>query len=214
MDENKKAVAIFNKLAELYQQRFMNVDLYADTFDFFCGTLEKNNPEVLELACGPGNISRYILNKRPDIQLLGTDGAPNMVELARRNNPEANFEVMDARDMRKLNRTFDGLICGFCLPYFSIQETKQLIQDAAWVLRERGLIYLSTMEDEYQKSGLRKGSTGDEVFMHYYLASDLEPILKEAGFHLLKTERKLSTGADGTIVTDLILVAQKSIERI
>lgn len=211
MDENKKAVAVFNKLADLYQQRFMNVDLYADTFNFFCETLETTKPEVLELACGPGNISRYILNKRPDIQLLGTDLAPNMVELARRNNPEANFEVMDARDMFKLNRTFDGLICGFCLPYFSMQETKQLIQYAARVLREKGLIYLSTMEDEYQKSGLRKGSTGDEIFMHYYLASDIEPMLEEAGFHLLLKERKLTTGSDGATVTDLVLVARKSI---
>ena len=214
MDENKRAVAVFNKLADLYQQRFMNVDLYADTFDFFCGVLGKNNPEVLELACGPGNISRYLLHKRPDIQLLGTDLAPNMVELARGNNPEARFDVMDARVMRKLNRTFDALICGFCLPYFSMQETKQLIQDAAGVLKEEGLIYVSTMEDDYGKSGLRKGSTGDEIFMHYYLASDLEPLLKEHGFNLLKAERKLSTGNDGIVVTDLILIARKSTERI
>lgn len=214
MDENKKAVAVFNKLADLYQQRFMNVDLYADTFDFFCEALGKNNPEVLELACGPGNISRYLLNKRSDIQLLGTDLAPNMVELARSNNPEGRFEVMDAREMRKLNRTFDALICGFCLPYLSMPETEQLIKDAAAVLREKGLIYVSTMEDDYEKSGLRKGSTGDEIFMHYYLASDLEPMLKRAGFQRLLTQRKLTIGNDGAEVTDLILVAQKLIERI
>lgn len=214
MNKNKRAVAVFNKLADVYQQRFMNVDLYADTFDFFCEALGKNSPEVLELACGPGNISRYILNKRPDIQLLGTDLAPNMVALARRNNPEARFEVMDARELCKLDKIVDAVVCGFCLPYFSMKETEQLIQDVARVLRDDGVIYLSTMEDDYEKSGLRKGSSGDEIFMHYYLASDLEPMLKKAGFQVIRMERKLTTGNDGATVTDLILIARKSIEKI
>ncbi|MFK8007357.1 MAG: hypothetical protein AB8H03_13345 [Saprospiraceae bacterium] len=36
MDQNKIAVDVFNKLAKTYQDKFMNVDLYKDSFDFFC----------------------------------------------------------------------------------------------------------------------------------------------------------------------------------
>ena len=35
MDKNKIAVGVFDKLATLYQEKFMDVNLYSDTFDFF-----------------------------------------------------------------------------------------------------------------------------------------------------------------------------------
>ena len=54
MDQNKIAVDVFNKLAKTYQDKFMNVDLYKDSFDFFCQNIKNENAEILDLACGPG----------------------------------------------------------------------------------------------------------------------------------------------------------------
>ena len=45
MDKTRNAVSIFDKLAILYQDKFMNVDLYGDTFDFFCAALKKRMRE-------------------------------------------------------------------------------------------------------------------------------------------------------------------------
>ena len=58
MDKNKIAVGVFDKLATLYQEKFMDVNLYSYTFDFFCDTIEKQNAGLLEIACGPGNIAQ------------------------------------------------------------------------------------------------------------------------------------------------------------
>ena len=73
MDKSKIAVAIFNKLAKMYQDKFMNVDLYSESFDLFCNAIQKENATILEIACGPGNITKYLLNKRPDFNILGID---------------------------------------------------------------------------------------------------------------------------------------------
>jgi hypothetical protein len=35
----------------------MEMDLYNDTFDLFCNSIEKENADMLELAYGPGNIT-------------------------------------------------------------------------------------------------------------------------------------------------------------
>src|SRR6218665_64086 len=115
MDKNQKAVAIFDKLATLYQSKFMDVSMYAVGLDLFCTTVKKE-AAVLELACGPGNITRYLLNKRPDLKIMATDLAPNMVTLGKANNHEAEFILLDCRDLLVLNRKFDAVICGFCLP--------------------------------------------------------------------------------------------------
>lgn len=208
MDKSQSAVNIFNKYAKEYADKFMDVNLYANTFDFFCDTVQNQNAEVLELACGPGNITKYILNKRPDFKILGLDLAPNMVELAKVNNPSAEFKIMDCRDILKLKKMFDALMCGFCLPYLSKEETVQLIKDASTLLKSEGIFYISTMEDDYSKSGFKKGSKGDEIYMHYYQGDFLTDTLIENGFTVLKTERIYSQMLEEP-VTDLVLIAKK-----
>ena len=209
MNKTQIAVDVFNKYANSYQEKFMDVSLYGDTFDLFCKSIERKNADILELACGPGNITKYLLEKRPDFKILGTDLAPNMISLAKINNPTAEFQLMDCKDIDKLEKRYDGIMCGFCLPYLSKEETLKLIQDFAKILNTGGVIYISTMEDDYSKSALKKGSGGDEIFMHYHETGYLTAALKENGFHLLDVQRKHSVMTDGTKVVDLILIAQK-----
>ena len=208
MDKNKIAVEVFNKMASAYEGKFMDVSLYGDTFDFFCNQI-KNKGEVIELACGPGNITKYLLNKRPDLTILGTDLSANMIELAKKNNPTAEFQLMDCRDIGKIEKKYDAIMCGFCLPYLSKEETSQLIHDASKVVKPKGVLYLSTMEDDYEKSAFKKGSGGDEIFMHYYRAKFLSETLKKNNFTILDLKRKESVMTDGTEVVDLIIIAGK-----
>ncbi len=209
MDKTNIAVHVFNKYADLYESRFMNVDLYADTLDYFCDNIITANAAILELACGPGNITRYLLKKRPDFKILATDLAPNMLQLAATNNPSAEFMLMDCRAISSMHTMYDGIMCGFCLPYLDREEVSQLIKDCAALLLPGALLYLSTMEDEYSKSGYRKASTGDEIFMHYYKAAFLMDLLTENDCKIIDCKRKVYPGADGATITDLIIIAKK-----
>lgn len=209
MDKTQKAVEVFNKCANLYEERFMDFDLYHDTFDLFCDALTKKNAEILELACGPGNITKYLLQKRPDFKILGTDLAPNMIELAQINNPDAKFQLLDCRNFQELNKRFDAILCGFGLPYLTKEEAVQLIKDAARSLHPEGVLYLSTMEDDYSKSGFKTGSTGDQIFMHYHQEDYLSEALIDNGFKIIVLKRKDFPEQNGTLTTDLILIAQK-----
>jgi ubiquinone/menaquinone biosynthesis C-methylase UbiE len=208
MDKTKIAVDVFNKLANLYQAKFMDVSMYHDTFDIFCNNLSKQSAHVLELACGPGNITHYLLSKRPELNILGTDLAPNMIELAKINNPSAQFQLLDSRDLKTLNKTYDALMCGFILPYLSKEEAIRLIGDAYKVLNPEGVIYISTIEDDYRASGFRKGSTGDEIYMYYHQADYLTEALIMFGFHILNIQRKEYSYNEVNTV-DLILIAKK-----
>ena len=102
IDNTKIAIDVFNKLAKAYQDKFMDVSMYHNSLDVFCSFIKTENAEVLELACGPGNITKYLLEKRNDFKLLGTDLAPNMIELAKINNPTAKFELMDCRALNSI----------------------------------------------------------------------------------------------------------------
>lgn len=209
MDKTKIAVAVFDKLAKEYQDKFMDVSLYSDTFDFFCDSISRENAEVLEIACGPGNITNYLLGKRPDLKILGIDLAPKMIELAKDNNPTAKFQIMDCRDIEIFENKFDAIVCGFCLPYLSKEETKKLIADSSILLNPDGLLYISTMEADYSNSGLQKGSSGDEIYMHFHEAGYLTAFLKENHFTVLSVVRKNSIMSNGTEVVDLVIISKR-----
>ena len=209
MDKNKIAVSVFNKMAKPYQDKFMDVSLYHDSFDLFCASIKKENAEVLELACGPGNITKYLLSKRKDLKILGTDLATNMIDLAKQNNPKAEFQLMDCRNMALLKKRYDAIMCGFCFPYLSKEEVLKLIGDARRLLNPKGMIYISTIEGDYNKSGFKKGSGGDEIYMHYYEAEYLCKVLEECHFKILNLQCKKYKADDGTNITDLILIAEK-----
>lgn len=205
IDKSKIAVNVFDKLANLYQEKFMDVSQYHQSFNLFCDVLSKENPKVLELACGPGNITKYLLQKRADLNILATDLAPNMLALAKKNNPTTAFQILDSRKIYSLNKKFDAIMCGFILPYLSKEEVYQLLKDTSLILNPGGIIYLSTMEADYSTSGLTKGSTGDEIFMHYYLEKDLVPILDKNRLNILKIERFPTSDPS---INDLIIIAK------
>jgi SAM-dependent methyltransferase len=210
MENIKSALEIFDYHALEYQKKFMDVSLYGDTFDLFCEHIKIKNPSILELACGPGNITRYLLKKRPDFKLLGIDFSANMVALARMNNPTADFIVMDCRKTENIEQKFDGIICGFCLPYLTSDETLKLIDDASKLLHPGGVLYLSTIEDQYSKSGLQTNSAGDQTMMYYYEADQLSHALTECGFRIITLMRKNYPSVNDKMVTDLIIIAEKS----
>lgn len=97
MAKDEDLIEGFNKLAQVYQDKFMDMDLYDDTYDEFCGLIKGHNAKVLEIGCGPGNITRFILNQLPELHIHAIDLSEEMVALARENNPTAVVEVMDCR---------------------------------------------------------------------------------------------------------------------
>src|SRR5829696_71014 len=90
MDNYQKTFETWDKVATLYQEKFMNLDLYNDTYNKFCELIKKPNATIFEIGCGPGNITKYLLAKKPDIQIYAIDVAPNMIQLAKANNPTAH----------------------------------------------------------------------------------------------------------------------------
>ena len=209
IDKSAMAIEVFNKRANEYAEKYMDVHLYHDTLDIFCMQIEQEGASILELGCGPGNNTKYLLEQRPDFKILATDLAPNMMELAQSNNPSVMVKLLDSREIATLEEAYDAIMCGFCLPYLTKEEALQLIQDAAQVLNANGVLYLSTMENDYEKSGFQTASTGDVSHVYYHEGSYLTEALLAYNFELVTVKRQDFPTQDGTKVTDLIIIARK-----
>lgn len=209
MDTYDETFELWNKLASLYEQKFMDLELYNTTYDAFLDSIASENADVLEIACGPGNITKYLLTKRPQLRVFGTDIAPNMIELARKNNPSARFECMDSRNISELETRFDGIVCGFCIPYLTEKDCEKLIFDSSNLLNENGVFYLSFVEGAPQNSAYQTNSRGERMYFKYYLLNELQNLLQKNNFkeiHTFRLEYKKS--ADET-ETHTVLIGRK-----
>jgi cyclopropane fatty-acyl-phospholipid synthase-like methyltransferase len=187
----------------------MDLTLYDDSYREFCELLRQGRARVLDAACGPGNVSRYLLAQRPDLDLLGIDLAPRMVELAREAVPTANFAVHDFRHVADLQQRFDGIICAFGLPYLLREEAKAFIKASDDVLEPGGVFYLSTMLGKSEDSGFQISSTGDQVYITYHREDEVTRFLLECGFRIDKQSFMSSPSTASKRTTDLIVIASK-----
>lgn len=209
MDPYKETFETWNKIAQIYQDKFMDLDLYNATYDEFCRQLTKTHARILEIGCGPGNITRYMLTKREDLLLEGIDIAPNMVKLAKQNNPRAGFKVMDSRNIESLDGPYDAILCGFCLPYLSEADALKLIRDSYRLLSEQGLIYLSFVTGNPAGSGYHTGSSGDRTFFYYHDRDTLRTNLESNAFYVTYENDISYTKNDNSKELHTVLIAKK-----
>lgn len=208
MDKYQETFETWNNLASLYEDKFMNLDLYNDSYDIFCRSIRKEQAKILDIGCGPGNITKYLLNQRPDFDILGIDIAPNMIELARKNNPTASFAIMDSRRIDEINTKFDGIVGGFCLPYLSKEESDKLIENSYYLLKDNGLIYLSFVEGDPQKSDFKVGS-GGRVFFYYHNLEGIKEKLNKTNFVEIETFKLKYEKSESEFDIHTIMIAKK-----
>lgn len=209
MDKYQETFDTWNKIAKIYEDKFMDLDLYNDTYDVFLDLIPKTNSSVLEIGCGPGNITKYLLTKNPDLKIKGIDISENMIELAGKNNPSAEFEIMDTRKIHSINDKFDAIICGFCIPYLSQSDCLKLITDCKNLLNDSGILYLSFTEGNYEDSGFISGSSGDRTYFYYHNLDYLKKELKANSFETIKLLVKNYKKADGTLENHTVLILKK-----
>lgn len=206
------SVQRFDEFAEEYASRFDNVSGYLNQLFWFVSQVKTSSPAVLELACGPGNVTKFLKNRFPESRILAVDLATKMIEIARKALPKGDFRVMDVRDISVIAEKFDAVMCSFCLPFLSKEDAAKLIADCSSLLNPGGVIYLSTMEGDENQAGYEKTSfSGDsEVYFNYHRQTDLQEAFEKAGFTVLRMDRQDYQEPDGSVTVDLIFVAEKT----
>ncbi len=212
MKRTENAKDVFDKFASQYAEKYMDLTPFYGSFDLFCQAISKADASIFEMACGPGNVTKYLLSKRPDFQLLGTDIAPQMLKIAQLNNPNAHFKEMDCCKMDELDTFFDGVVSGFVVPYMDSEEVEKLFRDIQSVLNSGGVFYLSTMIDSSTHSEYVGPSSGDGMALltHYYDVPFLEKRIEDVGLQIIESGFISSSNYAQKSISDWWVIARKS----
>ncbi len=126
-----------------------------------------------------------------------------MIKLAKKNCPEAEFDVIDIRSFSHIDSRYDGVMTGFCLPYLARGEVASFFKDIVGFLKPQGIIYLSAIENEHKESEVKTSSSGDRIRIHYYQKNFLKTLLESNGFSIIGSFDLVENGDD-----EVVLVAR------
>ncbi len=203
------AKRIFSAHAQLYRERFWDVSRYAGSLLHFAASLPKN-ARVLELGCGPGNVTAFLLERFRDFTIYATDFSPEMVALAQEANPSCEASVFDVCQLATWDRPVEGILSGFVIPYLNEADTRAFLKNAAALLPTGGTLYVSGMvANATQQSGERTNSQEDTIYMYYHRAADLLDWIQDYGFAVTFQTLDFYPAGDGTTTSDMALVARK-----
>jgi len=211
MENFELSVQRFDQFAAEYANRFMDLNAYSDSIEKFFDLIGTDRPKILELGCGPGNVTRLLKLRFPESQITAIDLAPKMIEIAGEHLPDVDFLVMDVRDVSIIPVKFDAVMCSFCLPFLSRSDAAQLIVDCAAHLVSGGVLYVSTMEGSELRAGFETTSfSGDaEIYFNYHRQAYLEQAIVLSGFEIRQVKLQDYIEPDGSATTDMIFIAVK-----
>lgn len=204
------SIATFDRLADRYAEKYFHLDLYDRYLERFVRRIESQGASVLDVACGPGNVSAYLAQARPDLKLVGIDLAEGMIRQARLRVPSAKFWIKDCRYIDGLEQVFDASAFAFGLSYLTDDDANRFFTSLNSILSDSAILYLSTITGESSWSGFETSSGGDRVYLKYRSVDDIVSMVERAGYRIDFTEVITSPANAPKPTQDLILIAQRT----
>ena len=125
--------------------------------------LFRENDRIIELGCGEGFLSGFLLEKGFDV--LSTDISESILEKLKTRIPEAETLQLDIN--KKLpfgDCSFNIIIADLCLHYFSETETVNIIKEVKRILTDGGYFFCRVNSDKDINYGAGEGLEIEEGF--------------------------------------------------
>jgi len=96
---------------------------------------------VADLGCGPGHVARYL--HQQGVTMVGIDLSPQMIEEARRLNPELEFRVGDMRTLDLSTESLTGVVAFYSIVHFERDELRAVMAELRRAMALGGLALIA-----------------------------------------------------------------------
>ncbi|MDP3963266.1 MAG: class I SAM-dependent methyltransferase [bacterium] len=182
--------ATYNRIAEEWHRTHRTDSWWRPDTDAFISYLPKG-AAVLDVGCGGGVKSKYLADAQ--LNVFGIDISDAMIVIARRQAPKAIFNVLDMRDVSRLERMFDGVFVQAALLHIPKREAIETLQKLVDVLKPGGYIYIAVKEQKSEgpeEEVKREEEYGYsyERFFSYFTADEVKRYLLSVGVEVARED--------------------------
>jgi ubiquinone/menaquinone biosynthesis C-methylase UbiE len=184
---------------------------FNDLYEYLASVVQRHSssahPFILDLGAGPGLLSVEIFRKMPQATIIGIDPLIKMLQLAKENVKNANFQTFEpvvgvSENIPLKNSTVDVIASRFSLPYWT--QPNKSFEEMTRVLKPGGKVVFEALNRDFPtwkllliKIRMLFNRAGRDVTKYhidaYKLAHTIEQVeqfFTDAGFMIFEKEGK------------------------
>jgi len=146
-----ETIETYDNIVSEYIEYFNSIDLKGNVqfqreMDLLVDSL-KPESKILDVGTATGDYPKYLTEKcDKDFDVTGIDSSRNMINVAIKKAPKAQFKVMDMRSLEFSTNYFDAIICFATLIHVDDVEALKILEKFDSLLKSNGLILINVME--------------------------------------------------------------------
>lgn len=163
-DEKRETIETYNRTALLQAQKFDKIGARKKEIEKTFSYIKKENPKTIELGCGNGRDAKEIIKHTNNY--LGVDLSEGMLQIARKNVPQANFQLADI-ETYKFPKKVDAIFSFASLLHSDKTSVKRILKRAYQALSAGGVFFMSLKYGRYHKEKLDREGFGPRTYYFY-----------------------------------------------
>ena len=163
--------------------------------------------DVGDIGCGTGRLDPFLA--ACGLSPTGIDLSPEMIRVARREQPGFEYEVADLRELPFPDASLAGLVCWYSLMYLPPSDRPAAFAELARVVKPGGyLVTAFKAGDGSLRRGGRTTGLGVEFDVYWLSPGEMERQVTGSGFSTVFWGGRPAEGGEGS--PQGYLLAQKS----
>lgn len=177
----------YNKIAKDWHKDHCKDEWWVKGTNEFVSLL-KENDLVLDVGCGAGTKSKYLVNKK--LRVTGIDFSKEMIKIAKKEVPSANFIVLDLDNIDNLQDNFDGIFMQAVLLHIPKKEIISKLKKIINKLKNGGYLYIAVKEKRKNGSEEEVKTENDygydyERFFSYFNKKEVMDFMEKIGLTIV-----------------------------
>jgi ubiquinone/menaquinone biosynthesis C-methylase UbiE len=135
-----------------------------DAIEFF---KQNNVKHVLDLGCGTGRHTKYLLKKGFNVR--GCDVSEKALEIMEDKFPEVEVKNCDMTALAYNDNSFDAVFCHHVIQHGKMEDIKKVASEISRVTKKKGILFLVALSINHPKL-----LTGEKIEDGTYINTDSE----------------------------------------
>lgn len=184
MDQKKTTQDSYQATAETFTKNVADLAPQESIEKFI--KLLPTNPKIIDIGCASGRDAKIFSSLGANV--VGIDFSSNLIDIAKKNAPEASFQVMDIETMNFPNGSFDGAWAGMSLLHIPKKSILKVLSNIHQLLKPKGIFYLTVKKGkgEILEKDFRYVEGNFEKFWAFYEEDEFKNLLIKAKFKLVE----------------------------